>query len=158
MVVTTKSGPLCEALMSKTDVKAHTADFLTGNQCSLIGSEPDSSIGSGQRRYPRISLSPPLPTRTLSHTRDLTAHPCRLFQITSSCQQVHREPVVHGCVRETGIRVSQVLLRGTEVSLKLTSRGIIRSFRSSKGAVHAPNITVTNNKCWSPQTLCTRSI
>lgn len=93
-------------------------------------------MGLGRKRYPLISVSHPLPTRTLSHTGDLTAHPCRLIQITSSCQQVHREPVVHGSVRETGISVSQVLLRGTEVSLKLTCRGIMRSFRSSKEAVH----------------------
>lgn len=38
--------------------------------------------------YRLIPLGPPLPTRTISHTRDLTAQPCRLFQITSSSTSV----------------------------------------------------------------------
>ncbi len=36
---TTKAGPLCDALLSNTDVKAHTVEYVTGNQCSLIGTE-----------------------------------------------------------------------------------------------------------------------
>lgn len=39
VVITTKAGPLCEALLSKADVKAHTVGCVTGNQCSLIGTE-----------------------------------------------------------------------------------------------------------------------
>lgn len=39
VVITTKAGPLCEALLSKTDVKAHTVGYVTGNQCSPIGNE-----------------------------------------------------------------------------------------------------------------------
>lgn len=38
-VITTKAGPLCEAHLSKTGVKAHTVQYVTGNQCSMIGTE-----------------------------------------------------------------------------------------------------------------------
>lgn len=39
VVITAEAGPLCEALLSKADVKAHTVKYVTGNQCSLIGTE-----------------------------------------------------------------------------------------------------------------------
>lgn len=39
VVITTKAGPLCKALLSKMDVKAHTAKYVTGNQCPVIGTE-----------------------------------------------------------------------------------------------------------------------
>lgn len=39
VVITTKAGPICGALLQKTDVKAHTVAYVTGNQCSLIATE-----------------------------------------------------------------------------------------------------------------------
>lgn len=36
VAVTTKEGPLCTALTSKADVKAHTAEYVTGNQWPLM--------------------------------------------------------------------------------------------------------------------------
>lgn len=39
VVITTGAHPLCKALLSKTDVKAHTVKYVARNQCSLIRTE-----------------------------------------------------------------------------------------------------------------------
>lgn len=60
--------------------------------------------------FPLIPPRPPLATITVSRCyKGLSSSTPRLFQITSSCQQVHREPGCGGCVREIEMYTAQML-------------------------------------------------
>lgn len=136
VVVTTKSGPLCEALMSKADVKAHTADYVTGNQCSLIGTETWqlNKLGIEEvHSYSSPSNQNFIPYKGLNSSTLQTISDYKLLSTSAqgtSCARL--------CKGNRNLCTAQVLPQTTEVSLKPTSRGIVNSFRNSKGAVHTP--------------------
>lgn len=134
MVITTKAGPLCQVLMSKTDVKAHTDGNVARNQWALIATETWQLNKLGTGDVPAYAFGCFLPTE-----------PCRELN-SSTLQAVSRYKLVSTSAQGAGcaglcegngpLYAAQVILLPAEASLEPISCGIINSFRNIQGLAH----------------------